>query len=209
MRSGPFTARLAVLALLTLAASVVATREAAPAGALCGCTAAGGRVVEPDAVFQGTLVAAVDATATPGVATPGPPTLDYTFHVERVLQGAVADTIVVRAAQDAETCDALVVGRRYEVRTRVTDTGLEVAGCADGPAIDSDVLALRRNGSPITAVDGPDHFLVLGLAGLGVIVGIAVTVLAVDHVRRARRRSEDGTGPPERPAAPLARGRRS
>jgi hypothetical protein len=163
-------------------------------------------VLTPDAVFQGTLVATVDAGAS-GAPAAGPARLEYTFHVERVLHGAVAETVVVRAAEDSETCDALVVGRRYEVRTRVTDAGLEVAGCADGPAIDSDVLGIRRNGSPITAVDGPDHFLVLGLAGLGVIVGIAVTVLAVDHVRRARRTSADGADAPRRPPAPVARGR--
>jgi hypothetical protein len=175
----------AIVVGLVSATMVVLALVAAPAGAACGCAARSPTSPGDAAVFQGTLTAVAD----PGLGAAAPSTeLEYTFRVDRILRGQVPDTVVVMAPPESADCTTpMAVGRRYEVAARADGPGLEMTGCAEGAALDSDVLALGRSGQSLTSDDGPDRFFVLGLAGLSLIAAIAVSLLAVDHVRRVRR----------------------
>jgi hypothetical protein len=193
----------AIVVGLLSATTLVLALAAAPAGAACGCPARTSSAPS-GAVFQGILTTVADPALASGSASAGAAEdIEYTFRVDRVLRGEVAGTIIVRAPADSLDCPTpMVVGRRYEVAARAVSGGLEMTGCAEGTALDSDVLTLGRSGASLTSDDGPDRFFVLGLAGLSLIAAVAVTVLAVDHVRRVRRTAEplsaDGLHEPRR-----------
>jgi hypothetical protein len=193
MRNLHIAIRGAVAAVVLSTSAVVLALTAAPAGAACGCPVRSSAAPAPSAtVFQGTLTAVAD----PGLGQAGTGVADgtdlqYTFRVDSILSGTVDATVVVLAPVDALDCTTpMVVGRRYEVAARSATAGLELTGCAESAALGSDVLALGRNGASLTSDDGPDRFFVLGLAGLSLIAAVAVTVLAVDHVRRVRRSAD-------------------
>jgi hypothetical protein len=190
MRHLHIAIRGAIVVGLLAATAVVLALTAAPAGAACVCPAratSGGSGL----VFQGTLTSAAEPASASGSAPAAAADIEYTFRVDRVLRGEVADTIMIMAPADALECETpMVVGRRYEVFARAVATGLEMSGCAEGSALDSDVLTLGRSGASLTADDGPDRFFVLALAGLSLIAAVTVTVLAIDHVRRVRRAGE-------------------
>jgi hypothetical protein len=188
-----------VVGLLT-ATTLVLALTAAPAGAACGCPARAAYGAS-GVVFQGVLTSVADPALASGSAAPVTTTdIEYTFRVDRVLRGGVADTIMILAPAESVDCATpMVVGRRYEVAARAGGRGLELTGCAEGESLDSDVLTLGRSGASLTSDDGPDYFFVLGLAGLSLVAAVAVTLLAVDHVRRVRRPAEplSAAGPRE------------
>jgi hypothetical protein len=206
MRNLHIAVRGGIVAGLLVAATGVLALAATPAGAACGCAALGAGPNAAGAVFQGTLTAVADPGLAQGAGPEAGTTgLQYTFRVDRVLRGQVGGTVVVRAPAATTACaTTLVVGQRYEVAARVDDGGLALTGCADPATVDSDVLALGRSGASLTSEDGPDFFLILGLAGLSLIGAVAVTLLAFDHVRRVRRTAEPPTvdAPPTRPREP-------
>jgi hypothetical protein len=202
MRNLHIAVRGVLVAGLLLAGALVVTLTAAPAGAACGCPSRAPAATGSDAEFQGTLTAVADpGLARAGAAAGHATDLEYTFRVDRVVSGEVADTVVVAAPPDSADCTTpMVVGRRYQVATRAVASRVEMTGCAEAATLGSDVLALGRNGTSLTSDDGPDRFLVLGLAGLSLVVAAGVAVLAFDHVRRVRRSPEplSADGVPDR-----------
>ena len=99
MRNKAIAMRMAIVGgLAAVIATTLIVLAAAAAGAACGCATPAPRAGETEAVFQGTLTAVVDPASDRADSSSAPPAeLAYTFHVDRVLRGAVGSTIVVYA----------------------------------------------------------------------------------------------------------------